>query len=1006
MSNARFYQIIVATCHAFKMMHPYKDKWPVATQEFFTENGDTLVRQSVDQQQSNLVVADLFKHLLLGGGAFYDLFKTKLNEDQNKDVIYDAAIDTQDISAQDAELNAFVKNIRDAFCESPSYTNEVNEFLDRITQFQGALAKNILFSELKDLPKHVDALVKQYDALGDVALSIDISRTLLKQPLASVHFMIQLMRRAPAIDRSDLWITLIKMQVIAPETKINGQTIAAYWHARQPKGYMIFENKPGSEAALIHSADLLHAWLAKVHKNFGGEGESSNQPAEKIALLSQPFDPLTLKTPLQQAAMLYSKLPLTYLAPLENLINHLLRLETIANNTYNTRDGVSIAATSCISIAHERGESWIETLLMMEPDPFRNICENIPIEMLKEFKDKKLDEKLIGKLRDPFVLTYKARAIECNQRLLIKRIDIQNTAAIEQSEKAEVLRQRKDQGDPSAQNVFIIATSVCNVVIATISDHFQVQAYNDKVLPQIRKMSILFPLHERERELILKSIQHSLSLLVIKKSFFHSNQYEMVDRFIYLLKNLEFIFEKFSLNPQSPLEQDMLSAQPYMPTLFIRMLLSATPGQRYAIKESALYKSLLKTNNDELNYFINTDTPLAQLNIQNAFFLKAVKGAANDCVRIPADAKGFDKADYSCAQYIKTTLEEKSFPTYTDEQKNMAIAHYPALCQAKILLRIIDYRISSYKKEEKIYDKLFYKDLTEANFLSQGAPLTLLNQEMMQPLMQHYCKFFIQQIEISLEKIVPIDFADCDRVKSLKDSLDFLTTKLGLKMAEIELPLTKAVYQRLCVFYPKDEEAESSSASSRSTLTSYSEGVPLYASIRDSFMEKVIQKAKRYADSLYNSYKPGHPEKSLHYAKAISQLAYNPKTKTENLKQLLFVNAILNIVSFRIASYEDDKYEKSLYSDSDGFKVQLNTLPPSVELSKNHQEMILEKIKEALNTPGLSVRQDEVRTLSLVADLNLFIEKFALRIEPIENCLANTGFVAVHLDNHRKVLEL
>lgn len=163
-------------------------------------------------------------------------------------------------------------------------------------------------------------------------------------------------------------------------------------------------------------------------------------------------------------------------------------------------------------------------------------------------------------------------------------------------------------------------------------------------------------------------------------------------------------------------------------------------------------------------------------------FLTALKKCPQDYRAGPFGSfntgKSNNQTNLDCVQFIESTIS--TFANQRKELKEMGIV--------VLLLKIIDYRISSYLEEK--HDKSFYRNHLK-DFLQEQITKDIIT------ILNHHKADFIKQINGSLKTIPPTACADPKKAQSLKDSMDFLFEKLTvININDLDKDAT-ALYQSL-----------------------------------------------------------------------------------------------------------------------------------------------------------------------------------------------------------------
>lgn len=145
--------------------------------------------------------------------------------------------------------------------------------------------------------------------------------------------------------------------------------------------------------------------------------------------------------------------------------------------------------------------------------------------------------------------------------------------------------------------------------------------------------------------------------------------------------------------------------------------------------------------------------------------------------------------------------------------------------------------------------------------------------------------------------------------------------------------------------------------------------------ILDTFMSQIMANAFAYASSLYHQNKMGNTL-STHYAKMIAKIEYAYKDNFG--KKEAFFQALLCIITYRISSYSEEKYDKSFFNDS--FKPPLLALKDQLELSRSCKQQLYYEITALLDRiePYDNLSSPPVYQQSLNDTLTFFTEIFEL----------------------------
>lgn len=927
------------------------------------------------------------------------------------------------------------------------FLSDTQESKLRISIYNALCEKNLHYDATK-ISTGIFDLIKRHEQNGNYSFQIQNVHTLLER-FENIHLPAEYMQSPKPVINTiaqesivadstvtikqllaenkdhdqvcNTWLSLLNDNQIAADANIMGHTFISFWTmVWQKKETSIFKKTTNGALFAQFPNALFDLFRNPVFTTFSIE--------KKITLLSMYCNQATLKTPLQQLALNDTTFT-DQRTLIKQLIIYLIKLPA--------------------SLEHEKDDTWFDILFRRDPHALLEIMNAVvdnrqkkeitTAHMFNHLYQNGAHLRLFAQLRDPWILTPEQRAIESIRYALIEKImwpaeewvpysaifealesakDVcttlsklsQNTHALtfhSPNEKVNVLiravsgykfvkgpsydyieRLNWLTSQPAIKNhsftfyQYILTHTVHYLIQLASHDHCDDHFYINEMVPFFENYYYKFT-QAISKGMMRRSIIHSLALLIVPDTLFYRDPYLMVDKFITLIAHLDKLLACFNLTMEELLKNE--KTQTILDEVLAKMLRCATPDQYCKITALAISYSLQDHVKIKAVMNAHMDLEVNKTNDANAAqnFASQLKLAAQDHV------KSRNKADKSCAHFIIATFSE----AYSTNGHIM----FSITGIAKSMLKIIDYRISTHHQNEKTFENGFYQSLHGPH----KPVLTAFNPKKID--LSPYKIFFIEQITLSLKKLGNIPYTDTPRIKSLWDSIQFFMTKLSLLQNEFDTE-TQNIFNQLYLFYP--ERGESSDGMrisgqgfeliSHRTINADTADF-VNAKTHDHFMSSIMQKAQSYKENPYHRLKYGNTE-SLRCAESIANLnpAWETETEQEDQQSLLCAKTIMHIISFRIICYnEGSKYEKSLYTDPDGFKVQLEKLYASdnkIILSKTQRIAMQTQIKTLLSTPGFMEKQDDARRKSLLADFQLWIPLFNFDSNEINNMLIDSGF--------------
>lgn len=986
---------------------------------------------TVSINDSDLAIA-LFNYAVSGGGLLYDEIKNDLEK-------------TRDVDSNFTLKTAvgFIHAITSSIKASPEKT-VLNKNANELLLLFPDVKPEILFEKDNNFRNRVFDIARQSGNIE--VLDYPIMLAALKTSNGGNDYLTILFEKNPSVDHSKTWLALIKNGTIAADARVNDQTFLSYWRMQQEI------KKP---------SDLLEV-NASITGLIGEDQFRFIIHENQARILSMPY--LMKKTPLQLAAMGYKTSLGENRKIMKDLITYLIQLPvSIANEQdgYWIETLLDLDINELIQIAGEIDNKMLvefydkglhTTLINQLRDPWTLTTEQRALESARRvFIQKIVDSKNEQK---PVSATINAKGsnlvtLDLEQE---KRLAQANDAQMQLSANSECTdafndicrRIRTEARALSAANItsiitgvrpdthyveqlkwndfsqihsaypaFFVTNTALHLVKLATNEKLDSNFYQDQIRPIL--LGEVISSLSLNSELIYPSIRHSIAQLVATDSLYHTDPHAMVDGFIYLHGQLKFVLEKFGLKIDILLED--ANTKSILNNVYAKMLLCATYAQAGELVKQDLYSRLKQDG--KLKEVVAVDAALREPQS------KADSSIDQDANRLKNRAQAYanntlvmgktgNHANARCAAFIRDVFTQTAAQMHGSVQDGMEqmdsaqtdVIEFPLLRIAKSMLKIINYRISGYKDTgvyyEK-YEKAFFRELVT----SDNQTVALLSETTKNALAP-YKPYFIEQMNMSLNNLGPIDYTDIARVKSLKDSLDLFFQALPVTVMDLDKS-SQLIYLQLQLFYldiaPDNANALqklntagtiASAAFLQMFLSAVSPDTIYQAPVEkkhtiDTFLDAIIRKASGYYNNAMNQQKAGNTE-SLNCARFILEIkSVYKEDDTEDAKKKVFAKAIMRIISYRILSYMDKiKYDKSLYKDPDGFKAQLQQLDSAVQLHDADKKAIVEYIKTVLQTPGLKEKQDIPRTRSLALDLDLFNKLFDLKLD--KNILVDCGY--------------